>query len=74
MKTVTSVRNEVHGLVEKLPERRLYALLDLLADDEDTMSKEELAAFEQCEKNWRENPGSFSDWEDVKREMGFATG
>ena len=46
--------------------------VDFLTDDEDDeLTEEEMAAFDRCEKNWKENPESFHDWDDVKKEMGF---
>ena len=71
MNAALSIRDEVRELIENLPERKLYALRDFLTDEDDELTAEEMAAFERCEKNWKENPESFHDWDDVKKEMGF---
>ena len=74
MNAALSIKDEVRGLIEDLPERKLYALRDFLTDDEDDddeLTEEEMAAFDRCERNWKENPESFHDWDDVKKEMGF---
>ena len=49
----------------------LFQLISWKDDDDDELTTEEMALIDQSEKRWKENPESFHDWDDVKKEMGF---
>ncbi len=50
-----TVRENVHQLVDALPEERLAAALDLLSElEDDTLTPEEKAALERAEEDFRE--------------------
>ena len=76
MNGALAVREEICEIIHNMPERSLYALrplLDVLADvsdDDDVLSDDELEAFMRCKKDIKEHPENFTDWEDVKKEMG----
>jgi len=76
MNGALAVREEICEIIHNMPERGLYALrplLDVLVDvpdDDDVLSSEELDAFTLCKKNIKDHPESFTDWKDVKKEMG----
>jgi len=68
-------RQEIIDGIYEVPERKLGFLrqvVDFLRDDDDDeLTAEEMALIDQSEKRWKENPESFHDWDDVKKEMGF---
>jgi len=71
-------RQEIIDGIHGVPERKLGFLrqvVDFLRDDndDDELTAEEMALIDQSEKNWKDNPESFHDWGDVKKEMGFRT-
>jgi len=71
MSGALSVKDEIIEIIEKMPERKLYALRDFLLydDNEDEMvSDDELALFFECERDRKERPESFVNWRDVRRE------
>ena len=72
MNGALAVREEIHGLIDNIPERNLYALrplLDVLVNeaDDDTLSDDELALFLACEKDRKERPESFISISDYKK-------
>jgi hypothetical protein len=71
MKTAMTVRENLHHLVDTLPENRLEDALNLLdqLDDDDTLSPEEQAALERAEADFRE--GRTVSWEEYKRTHGL---
>lgn len=55
IKAAMTVRENVHQLVDALPEERLAAALDLLSElEDDTLTAEEKAALERAEEDFRE--------------------
>ena len=68
-------RQEIIDGIYEVPEHKLGFLrqvVDFLRDDDDDeLTAEEMALIDQSEKRWKENPESFHDWDDVKKEMGF---
>jgi hypothetical protein len=76
MNEIVAVRQELRGLIDNMPERNLYALrplLNVLADDlGDTLSDEDMALFEECERNIIDNPASFVSLDDYKKKRGIA--
>ena len=67
-----TVRENVHQLVDTLPEERLPDVLDLLSEfgeDDDTLSPEEAAALERAEQDFRE--GRTVSLEEFKRSHGL---
>jgi hypothetical protein len=72
-----TVREEIHGLIDNMPERNLYALrplLDVLVNepDDDTLSQDELASFLACEVDIKERPKSFVSIAEYKKRRGLA--
>jgi len=66
-------RQEIIGGIYEVPERDLGFLrqaVDFLRDDDELTAKE-MELLDQSEKRWKENPESFHDWDDVKKETGF---
>jgi len=70
MNEALAVRDEIHGLIDNIPERNLYALRPLLGilvnEPDETLSDEELALFFECEKDRKERPESFISIADYK--------
>ena len=64
-----SIRDEIVEIIGTMSERKLYALRDLLVDDDDTLSEDEKVLLAQCRKDIREHPKSFTPWEQVRREV-----
>lgn len=76
MNEALAVRQEIHGLIDSIPEHNLYALKPLLnvltdAADDDVLSDEELDLLAECRKNRKEHPETFTEWADVKKELGI---
>lgn len=72
MKVVMTVRENLHQLVDTLPEERLPDVLELLSEfgeDDDTLSPEEAAALQRAEEDFRE--GRTVSLEDFKRTHGL---
>jgi hypothetical protein len=74
MTKVLEVRREIHNLIDRIPEQKLYALrplLDVLADgeyaDDDILSEEEFALLEKSRKDRKEHPESFTPWREIRR-------
>ena len=69
----TAVRQEIHGIIDDIPERNLFILrplLDFLMDKdavEDSLSDEEAALLEQCRIDRKEHPENFTPWRKVRR-------
>jgi len=77
MNGALAIREEIHGLIDVMSERKLYALrplLDVLTDeqDDDTLSDEEMASFLEFEKDIRERPQSFVSIAEYKKRRGLA--
>jgi len=81
MNGTLTVRDEVHEMVDIMPERSLYALrplLDILMNtpaydgDNDILSEDELMLLEQCRKDWKEHPETFISIADYKEKRGIA--
>ena len=71
MTGIIEVKQELHDLIENIPEKKLYALrplLSMLADEDDTLSEEEYLLLEECRKDRKKHPESFTLWADVKAE------
>jgi PHD/YefM family antitoxin component YafN of YafNO toxin-antitoxin module len=67
-----TVRENVHQLVDTLPEDRLPDVLELLSEfeeDDDTLSPEEQAALERGLEDIRQ--GRTVSWEEYKRTRGL---
>jgi hypothetical protein len=72
MVDVMTVRENVHHLVDTLPEDRLADVLDFLSeldDDDDTLTPEEEAALERAEEDFRQ--GRTVTLEEFKRSHGL---
>ena len=71
--TVTEQRNEIHNLIDVLPEKYLVALkplLELLAGPLHTIepaSPEEAAMIDGRMKDYERDPSSFIPWSEVKK-------
>ena len=77
MNGALAIREEIHGLIDAMSERKLYALrplLDVLTDeqDDDALSDEEMASFLEFEKDIRERPQSFVYIAEYKKRRGLA--
>jgi hypothetical protein len=70
----TSVRQEIHGIIDNIPERNLFILrplLDFLTDrnaDDDRLSTEEHELLEQCRNDRKKNPSNLTPWREVRRD------
>jgi hypothetical protein len=67
-----TVRENVHQLVDTLPEERLPDVLELLTElgeDDDTLTPEETAALERADEDFRE--GRIISLEDFKKTHGL---
>jgi hypothetical protein len=67
-----AVRQEIHNLVDTMPERNLYALrplLDVLVNEpiiiETDLTDEEKALIEEGDKHYREHPEDFVPLESI---------
>jgi hypothetical protein len=67
-----AVRQEIHDLVDTMPERNLYALrplLDVLVNEpiivETDLTDEEKAIIEEGDKHYREHPEDFVPLESI---------
>jgi hypothetical protein len=74
-RTATAVRQELHSLINTMPERKLIALrplFDVLIDDDDTviietdLTDEEHALIEEGVKHYHEHPEDFISLENIK--------
>ena len=70
---VLAVREELHSLIDNLPERKLNALrplFDVLIDDEiiieTDLTEEEKAAIAQGDRHYREHPEDFVPLESIQ--------
>jgi hypothetical protein len=69
----TAVRQEIHRVIDDIPERNLsvlWPLLDFLIDKDatdDSLSIEEQKLLEQCRKDRKEHPESLTPWRTVRR-------
>jgi hypothetical protein len=72
----TAVRQEIHGIIDEIPERNLFILrplLDFLIDKDtldDSLSGEEMELLEQCRKDRKERPENLTPWAKARREHG----
>jgi hypothetical protein len=75
MNGTTAVRQELHSLINTLPERKLNALrplFDVLVDDDDAivietdLTDEEHALIEEGVKHYHEHPEDFVPLESIK--------
>lgn len=67
-----TVRENVHHLVDTLPEERLPDVLELLSEfdaDDDTLTSEEEAAVARGDEDFRQ--GRTISWEEYKRTRGL---
>jgi hypothetical protein len=74
-RTAEVVRQELHSLINTMPERKLNALrplFDVLVDDDDNvfietdLSDEEYALIEEGVKHYHEHPEDFVPLENIK--------
>ncbi|MDR1149769.1 MAG: hypothetical protein LBK66_14180 [Spirochaetaceae bacterium] len=69
-----ALRQEIHGIIDDIPERNLFILrplLDFLTDKntaDDSLSSEELRLLEQCRKDRKERPENLKPWRKVRGE------
>ena len=73
IETATTVRKELHTLIDTLPIRKLNALrplFDVLIDDETIietdLTDEELAIIAEGDKHYKEHPEDFIPLENIK--------
>ena len=79
MNGALTVRDEIQGMIDSMPEQSLYALrpliLDAMAnapdDDDDALSAEEMKLLEQCRKDWKERPESFISVAEYEKRRGL---
>jgi len=65
----TAIRQEIHGIIDDIPERNLLVLrplLDFLIDADDSLSVEEQGLLKQCREDRKERPETLTPWETVK--------
>ena len=67
----TAIRQEIHGIIDDIPERNLFILrplLDFLIDSEadNSLSPEEQGLLKQCREDRKERPESFTPWATAK--------
>jgi hypothetical protein len=77
MSGALAIREEIHGLIDGMSERKLRALrplLGVLTDDRDgdMISDEELTSFFEFEKELKEHPESFVSIAEYKQRRGLA--
>jgi hypothetical protein len=69
----TAVRQEIHGIIDDIPERNLHILrplLDFLTEKntaDDGLSDEETELLEQCRRDRREHPENFTSWAEIRK-------
>lgn len=69
------IRQEVHSLIDVLPEQGLFALrpiLDILVDcnyDDDVLTADEKEMIDDSDRRYREHPEDFTSLEDFKVEL-----
>jgi hypothetical protein len=69
----TTLRQEIHGIIDDIPERNLFILrplLDFFVDEntaDDRLSVEEQKLLEQCRKDRKEHPENLTPWRKVCR-------
>ena len=75
MNGALSVRDEIHDVIDEIPDGNLHVLRPLLdflrykgIDEDDVLSNEEAELLEQCRKDIREHPENFTPWEKIRRE------
>jgi hypothetical protein len=70
---VLAVKQELHGIIEAMPERRLFELRRALIDEpyifeqaviEDNLTSEEMAVIEAGDKEFTERPENFISLDD----------
>jgi len=65
----TAIRQEIHGIIDDIPERNLLVLrplLDFLIDADDTLSVEEQGLLKQCREDRKNHPENFTPWATAK--------
>jgi hypothetical protein len=72
MAVTLEVRQEIHSLIDTIPERNLYVLrplLDFLVDNraDDVLSEDEQGLLEKCRLDRQEHPESFTPWAKVRK-------
>jgi len=80
MNGALTVRDEIQGMIDSMPERTLYALRPLILDAfanapdrDDTLSDDETKLLEQCRKDWKETPERFISIDEYKKRRGLDT-
>lgn len=69
----TALRQEIHGVIDDIPESNLLILrplLDFLIDKnaiDDNLSSEEQELLEQCRIDRKEHPETLTLWRNVRR-------
>jgi len=78
MNGALTVKDEIQGMIDSLPERALYALRPLILDaftntpdEDDILSDGEMKLLEQCRKDWKETPESFISIAEYKKRRGL---
>ena len=68
----TAIRQEIHGIIDDIPERNLFILrplLDFLIEEneaDDSLSLEEQDLLTQCRDDRKKHPENFTPWATVK--------
>jgi hypothetical protein len=68
-----AVRQEIHGIIDDIPERNLYILRPLLnfltekSAADDSLSDGEAELLEQCRSDRREHPENFTSWAEIRK-------
>ena len=80
MNGALTVRDEIQGMIDSMPEQTLYALRPLILDafanapeGDDTLSDDEVKLLEQCRKDWKEKPESFISIAEYRKRRGLNT-
>jgi len=78
MNGALTVRDEIQGMIDSMPERTLYVLRPLILDafanapdEDDALSDDEMKLLEQCRKDWKEAPESFLSIAEYKKRRGL---
>jgi hypothetical protein len=69
----TALRQEIHGVIDSIPERNLFVLrplLDFLLDTnttDDCLSLDEQKLLDQCRKDRKEHPENLTPWANIRQ-------
>jgi len=70
---ISSARQEICDLIDEIPERNLYPLRPLLCllrdnstEDDNGLSGEKRELPEECRRDRKERPESFTPWEEAR--------